>query len=175
MASGTRGIGRAKGSRSRRTTGRRYYFHFPFEGTDGRLHLPTTLSLDELLPKWQDVLTRLVDPPQGPDGLWIGADRQLTDSHRHYSHLLWFYPLYLLDPTEPGNRDLLERSLKHWVGFTGALQGYTFTGAASMSASMGKGDDALDYLDTLLDKFVQPNTMYRESGPVLEPPCPARR
>ncbi|MEV8421252.1 glycoside hydrolase family 95-like protein [Streptomyces niveus] len=56
--------------------------------------------------------------------------RQLTDSHRHYSHLLWFYPLCLL----------------------------------------GKGDDALDYLDTLLDKFVQPNTMNRESGPVLETP-----
>ncbi|MFF2848515.1 glycoside hydrolase family 95-like protein [Streptomyces sp. NPDC058001] len=179
-----------------------YYFHFLFEGADGRLHLPTTLSPeyagakdcnydlallrwgcttliesahqlsieDELLPKWQDVLKRLVDPPQGPDGLWIGADRQLTDSHRHYSHLLWFYPLYLLDPTEPGNRDLLERSLKHWVGFTGALQGYTFTGAASMSASMGKGEDALNYLNTLLDKFVQPNTMYRESGPVLETP-----
>lgn len=179
-----------------------YYLHFLYEGDDGRLHLPRTLSPeydgsvdcnydlalirwgcktllaatdrlgveDPLRARWQDVHDRLVDPPQGTDGLWIGAERQLTSSHRHYSHLLWFYPLYLLDPTVPANRDLLERSLAHWVSFTGALQGYTFTGAASMSASMGKGKDALDYLNTLLDRYIQPNTMYRESGPVLETP-----
>ncbi|MBB6406783.1 hypothetical protein [Arthrobacter sp. AZCC_0090] len=39
-----------------------------------------------------------------------------------------------------------------------------------MSASMGKGEDALGYLNTLLDRYIQPNTMYRESGPVLETP-----
>jgi alpha-L-fucosidase 2 len=125
---------------------------------------------DELRPRWQDVVDRLADPPQGPDGLWIGADRQLTTSHRHYSHLLWFYPLHLLDVAVPANRDLLERSLAHWVGFSGALQGYTFTGAASMSALLGDGDAALGYLDTLLNDFIQPNTMYKESSPVIETP-----
>jgi len=126
---------------------------------------------DELRPRWRDVLDRLVDPPQGPDGLWIGAGVQLTSSHRHYSHLLWFYPLYLFDASTPEQRDLLERSLAHWVGFSGALQGYTFTGAASMSALMGEGDRAHEYLDTLLDDFIQPNTMYKEgSSPVMETP-----
>jgi alpha-L-fucosidase 2 len=125
---------------------------------------------DELRPRWQEVLDRLVDPPQGPDGLWIGADRQLTSSHRHYSHMLWFYPLNLLDVGVPADRDLLQRSLAHWVGFTGALQGYTFTGAASMSAMLGDGDAALGYLGTLLDKYVQRNTMYSESSPVIETP-----
>lgn len=126
---------------------------------------------DELRPRWQDVVNRLADPPQGPDGLWIGADRQLTTSHRHYSHLLWFYPLHLLDVGVPADRDLLQRSLAHWVGFSDALQGYTFTGAASMSSLLGDGDAALGYLDTLLDKFIRRNTMYRESsGPVVETP-----
>jgi alpha-L-fucosidase 2 len=175
-----------------------FYLHFLAEGDDGRLHLPTTFSPeyalardcnydlallwwgcrtlldsadrleieDELAPRWRDVLDRLVAPPQGPDGLWIGADRQLTSSHRHYSHLLWFYPLNIL---EPG--DLLERSLAHWVSFPDALQGYTFTGAASMSALLRDGDRALGYLHTLLDDFVQPNTMYEEgSSPVIETP-----
>ncbi|GAA2362581.1 glycosyl hydrolase family 95 catalytic domain-containing protein [Nonomuraea africana] len=125
---------------------------------------------DELAPRWREVLDRLVTPPQGADGLWIGADRRLTSSHRHFSHLLWFYPLYLLDVTDPANRDLLERSLKHWVGFTGALQGYTFTGASSMSSLLGDGDRALGYLNTLLDRYVRPNTMYAETGPVIETP-----
>jgi alpha-L-fucosidase 2 len=126
---------------------------------------------DELRPRWRDVLNRLVDPPQGPDGLWIGADVPLTSSHRHYSHLLWFYPLYLFDASTLEQRDLLERSLAHWVGFSGALQGYTFTGAASMTALLGEGDRAHEYLDTLLDDFIQPNTMYKEgSSPVMETP-----
>ncbi len=126
---------------------------------------------DPLRPQWTDVIHRLVDPPQGSDGLWIGAGVPLSSSHRHYSHMLWFYPLHVLDVGDAANRDLLERSLAHWVGFTGALQGYTFTGAASMSAMLGNGDQALTYLNTLLDQFVQPNTMYRESsGPVIETP-----
>lgn len=78
---------------------------------------------DPLKAKWRVVVTNLVDPPQGTDGLWIGADRRLTDSHRHYSHIMWFYPLYVLDPTVPANRSLLERSLAHWISFEGALQG----------------------------------------------------
>jgi alpha-L-fucosidase 2 len=50
------------------------------------------------------------------------------------------------------------------------LQGYTFTGAASMSALLADGDAALGYLNTLLTTYVKPNTMYAESGPVIETP-----
>lgn len=125
---------------------------------------------DPLAPKWRDVLNRLVAPPQGQDGLWIGADKQLTSSHRHFSHLLWFHPLHILDVTRPADRDLLRRSLAHWLSLPGALQGYTFTGAASMSALLGDGDAALGYLNTLLTTYVKPNTMYAESGPVIETP-----
>ncbi|MGW2226868.1 glycoside hydrolase family 95-like protein [Streptomyces formicae] len=72
-----------------------------------------------------------------------------------------------------GCRTLIERSLAHWVGFEGALQGYTFTGAASMSALLGKGEDALTYLEQLMSRFIQANTMYKESGPVIETPLSA--
>ncbi|WP_460339692.1 glycosyl hydrolase family 95 catalytic domain-containing protein [Actinoallomurus acanthiterrae] len=125
---------------------------------------------DPLIPKWHDVLKRLVPPPQGDDGLWIGADVQLTTSHRHFSHMLWFHPLHVLDVTDPANRDLLKRSLAHWLGLPGAQQGYTFTGAASMNALLGDGDSALTNLSTLLTTYVKPNTMYAESGPVMETP-----
>lgn len=125
---------------------------------------------DPLKPTWRDILHRLVAPPQGADGLWIGADKQLTSSHRHFSHLLWFHPLHILDVDAPANRDLLRRSLAHWLSLPGAVQGYTFTGAASMSALLADGDAALGYLNTPLRTYVKPDTMYAESGPVIETP-----
>ena len=127
---------------------------------------------DPLASKWQDVLTHLTKPPQDTtNGFWIGADVKLTSSHRHYSHLLWFYPLYQLDvTTNTTNRTALTNSMNHWLGFTGAQQGYTFTGSGSMYAVLGDGTKALTQLGTLLTKYVQPNTMYKESGPVIETP-----
>ena len=50
------------------------------------------------------------------------------------------------------------------------MQGYTFTGSGSMYALLGDGDKARGQLTTLLDKYIQPNTMYKESGPVIETP-----
>ncbi|MGW0958445.1 glycoside hydrolase family 95-like protein [Streptomyces gelaticus] len=85
------------------------------------------------------------------------------------------YPLYELTGSTAGERTLIEKSLAHWVGFEGALQSYTFTGAASMSALLGKSEDALKYLGQLMSRFIQANTMYKESGPVIETPLSAAR
>ncbi|MGW4895737.1 glycosyl hydrolase family 95 catalytic domain-containing protein [Kitasatospora sp. NPDC004240] len=129
---------------------------------------------DPLAGTWQHVLDHLTAPPQDPDeGLWIGRDLRLTDSHRHYSHLLWFHPLHQLDLTRPANRALLRRSLQHWLGMPEELRGYSFTGAATMYALLGDGTEALRRLDELLDHHVQPNTMYAETGPVVETPLSA--
>jgi alpha-L-fucosidase 2 len=127
---------------------------------------------DPLASKWQDVRDHLAKPPQdGTNGFWIGADVQLTSGHRHYSHLLWFYPLYQLDVTTSStNRSALTKSLNHWLSFSSGAQGYTFTGSGSMYAVLGDGTHARAQLGTLLDKFVQPNTMYKEAGPVIETP-----
>ncbi|MEU6780355.1 glycoside hydrolase family 95-like protein [Nonomuraea angiospora] len=128
---------------------------------------------DPLLPKWQDVLANLAGYPVDENGFMIGAGAPFAKSHRHYSHLLMIYPLYLVTWEQEDQRALIERSLKHWISFEGALQGYSFTGAASISAQMSRGDDAHFYLDELLRRFVQPNTMYKESGPVIETPLSA--
>jgi len=128
---------------------------------------------DTLAPRWREVLARRVAYPTDANGFMIGADIPFAKSHRHYSHLLAVYPLYELTGRTPDERALIERSLAHWVGFEGALQGYTFTGAASMSALLGKGEDALAYLGELMTRFIQPNTMYKESGPVIETPLSA--
>ncbi|MFD8499834.1 Tat pathway signal sequence domain protein [Amycolatopsis sp. NPDC059657] len=128
---------------------------------------------DPLAGRWQEVLTGLVDYPVDANGYMIGANVPFAKSHRHYSHLLQVYPLYEITWERPEFRELIEKSLNHWVGFEGALQGYTFTGAASISAQMLRGDKADFYLGELMRRFIQPNTMYKESGPVIETPLSA--
>ncbi|WP_262705706.1 MULTISPECIES: glycosyl hydrolase family 95 catalytic domain-containing protein [Streptomyces] len=128
---------------------------------------------DPSAPRWREVLAKLTPYPVDENGFMIGAGVPFAKSHRHYSHMLAVYPLYEVTWEDPAKRDLIETSLNHWVGFEGALQGYTFTGAASMSAQMGRGEDALKYLGELMRRFIQPNTMYKESGPVIETPLSA--
>ena len=130
---------------------------------------------DPLLPRWREVLAELTPYPQDENGLLIGRGVPYAFSHRHYSHLLAAYPLHLLDVEKPADRDLIERSLAHWQSKPQHLQGYSYTGAASLSALLGKGDDALKYLDGLFSSFLSCTTMYRESGPVIATPLSAAK
>lgn len=133
------------------------------------------LGLDDAAaPRWRETLARLAPLPiDEQTGFMIGAGVPLAKSHRHFSHLLAFYPLHLYDPEDPSHRPLLERSLDHWIEFEGALQGYSFTGAAAMSAWLGRAGAAASLLDRFLAQYVQPNTMYLEAGPVIETPLSA--
>ncbi|WP_158839604.1 glycosyl hydrolase family 95 catalytic domain-containing protein [Saccharothrix deserti] len=138
------------------------------------LESAATLGVDDpLAPRWREVLATLVDYPVDANGYMIGAGVPFAKSHRHYSHLLMVYPLHEVTGERPEDRALIERSLRHWISFEGALQGYSFTGAASISALLSRGDDARFYLSELLRRYVQPNTMYKESGPVIETPLSA--
>ncbi|MFI9567627.1 glycosyl hydrolase family 95 catalytic domain-containing protein [Streptomyces rishiriensis] len=188
-----------------------YYLHFLTPGSDGRLHLPSTLSPeypvvppqdtnydlalirwgcqtllesaellgvdDESAPRWRDVLARLTPYPVDADGFMIGADTPYAQSHRHYSHLLMVYPLYLVNWDQPENRELITRSVEHWHALTGAHRGYSYTGAASLYAMTGDGDTAVSYLRKFFDPATrypcQANTHYTEAGPVIETPLSA--
>lgn len=127
---------------------------------------------DALASKWKEVVTNLTEFPQNENGLLIGRNTPYAFSHRHYSHLLSIYPLYLIN-VDNGGRELIEKSLAFWQSKKGSLLGYSFTGASSISSALGKGNDALRYLDGLFSKFLGCNTMYRESGPVIETPLSA--
>ncbi|MBC8040207.1 MAG: hypothetical protein H7Y06_06675, partial [Opitutaceae bacterium] len=133
--------------------------------------------------EWRRLQTELVDYPVDANGLMIGSDQAVDQSHRHFSHLLPLYPLYVLDPDNAKDRELLLRSTLHWhrIGDGKGLAGYSFTGGASIYASLGLGDDALGMLNDFLNNArgggkVLPNTMYVESGgknPVIETPLSA--
>ena len=115
-------------------------------------------------------MEELTPYPMDENGLFIGRNTPYAFSHRHYSHLLAAYPLYTLNKEHPEDVDLIERSLHFWQSKTGAHQGYSLTGASSISSALGKGNDALAYLNKLFGRFLSVNTLYRESGPVIETP-----
>ena len=128
---------------------------------------------DSLAVTWRRVLENLTEYPTNENGLMIGRDVPYDKSHRHYSHLLMIYPLHLLNGETQEEKELILKSLNHWHSFPDALQGYSFTGGASIYAKLGMGNEAYAYLDTLLNNFVKPNTMYMEAGPVIETPLSA--
>lgn len=128
---------------------------------------------DSLHATWKDVLLCLVEYPQDSNGFMIAKDVPYDESHRHYSHLMMIYPFYDVNWDQTENRGLIEKSIAHWQSKKQWLQGYSFTGAASMYAMMGRGDSALASLDVLFNKYIKPNTLYAESGPVIETPLAA--
>ena len=147
----------------------------------------TLLSIAELagiddpdISKWEEALKRIADYPIDRNGYMIDRRNPLIKGHRHFSHLLMIYPLYLINWDRKENREIIKRSVNHWMSLPPdhkGRTGYAYTGAASMFASMGDGNRALTYLISFLDgisrsKFpiVHPNTMYREYGPCIESP-----
>ncbi len=129
---------------------------------------------DPQIAQWRDTLDHLTPYPQNENGLMISAAVPFAKSHRHFSHLLMIYPLYIMTPEQPANRELVVKSLKHWMAMPEALAGYSFTGAASISALLGEGDAAAGYLNKLLDSKIPPNTLYVEGGgPCIETPLAA--
>lgn len=134
----------------------------------------TILKVDETQQeKWKEILNAIAEYPVDENGFRIGADLAFAESHRHYSHLLMIYPLYLETIEKESNRELLEKSIKHWIGNPKKLAGYSYTGASSLSSAIGNGNDALFYLNGL-KPFLTSNGLYQEGGrPVFETPLSA--
>ncbi len=135
---------------------------------------------DPLATEWQNIVDNLVDFQVDENGLRIGKDVPFDKPHRHYSHLLAFYPLAVLTPESQANKQLLRTTLDHWLDVSinsrikvGAMPvtGYTATGAASMYATLGDAEKAYEYLDFFIQHDrVSPTTMYAEGNPVIESP-----
>lgn len=128
---------------------------------------------DPQLPKWKDTLARLADFPVDENGFMIGAGVPFAKGHRHYSHLLLAYPLYLVNVDQPGKAEIIRTTLEHWLGFPDNTKtGYTWTGASSIASAIGDGNKALEYMNRF-EPYMLRNTMYKESAesnPVVETP-----
>lgn len=133
--------------------------------------------------KWKKTLNDLIDYPVDENGLMIGSNQPVDMSHRHYSHLLALYPLFQLNPDSPKDRALVDKSVVHWhqIENGSKLVGYSYTGAASLYAALGRGDDSNGLLQSFLDgeigtALLLANTFYMEGkgrNPVIETPLSA--
>ena len=138
---------------------------------------------DPLLPKWKEVLAKLVDyPVDEKTGIMIGKDTPFARPHRHYCHLFAIFPLYVLNiDDQPECRSLMEQSIRRFVGLNGDNCMFKFTAASSLFAALGDGDSALTQLQRSLTILpngptVTPNTLYSEGGwPTFESPISAAR
>ncbi|MFJ7491412.1 glycosyl hydrolase family 95 catalytic domain-containing protein [Streptomyces sp. NPDC097727] len=136
---------------------------------------------DPRLKRWQDIDRRLTPYAEDPAaGVMIGKDVPLADSHRHHSHLLWLHPLRERNWDRAGDRDVMQRSMDHWVSMQQLWHGYSYATASSMYSVMDEPEKALDFLTFFTDLKVVAdcqmtvNTMYREGKNLaLESPLSA--
>lgn len=138
---------------------------------------------DKDVVKWKEIIWKLPDCPTDENGMMIAQDKPLNKSHRHYSHLLAFYPLHIMNVDDPAIKALAEKSIEHWltIGNGKELAGYSYTGSASLYALLNNGEKAYRQLSHFINEpigisLLLPNTLYVESdgkNPVIETPLSA--
>jgi hypothetical protein len=105
------------------------------------------------------------------EGLMVAKDVKMSLMHRHFSHLLVYYPLADLKVDDNYDFELIDKSVEQWLNrpkFGWGYKGYTYTAASAMYARMNQGDKALSAIHEYLDVFSTANTFYIETGPVIE-------
>ena len=120
---------------------------------------------DPLVPKWRDVLTRSVDFPQDENGFRLGSNKPALTDHRHGSHMLMIYPLYLVNVDQPGKQAVLRKTVERFCATKG-LPAMVATHGVPAAASIGDGDLALAGLQRQASDLY-PNGMWY-SSPCLE-------
>ncbi len=133
------------------------------------LHLPSAariLGLPED-PRWADVAEHLppytlVDADRGSYG-WIGAPakrialwegKDLSESHRHHSHLAAIYPFCTINPFDPAHQKVVARSINHWSALgAGNWTGWCLPWASILCSRCGLADAAVSWLHLLDEAF----------------------
>lgn len=120
--------------------------------------------------EWRNLLDNLVDYQTDENGFRLGRDHPFDHAHRHYSHLLPFYPLFDVTPDEDAS--LIRKSVDFWLNTTENpanikdtamnVTGYTCTGASSMYSALGDSEKAFEYLQKFSFVNIYSNSLYAE-------------
>lgn len=121
------------------------------------------LQQTEEAARWSKDLGELPAFATAEDGtLLVAKDHPLTESHRHFSHLMAIHPLGLLDLSK-GEADarIIEASLKALkASGTSMWCGYSFAWLGSMAARAKDGATAAGALHTFAEAFVLRNSFH---------------
>ena len=121
---------------------------------------------DPDVPRWREILARLVVYPQNSSGLMLWPGQPLTESHRHFTHLLAIYPLGILHIEGSGSdRKLIADSLANirWKG-TGAWTGWSFPWMSLIASRSGEPYMAWNMLQEYF-RFISTNTFHLNGDP----------
>jgi hypothetical protein len=138
---------------------------------------------DPMLPQWREILKKMADYPTDENGIMIGRDVPFAKSHRHYSHLFAIFPLYIMNiEHQPEHLAMMQKSIQHFTDLEGDNCMFKYSGASSLWAALGDGDQALHWLERSLELLprkvptIGPNTLYSENGwPTFESPISSSR
>jgi hypothetical protein len=142
---------------------------------------------DPQITQWKEYLANMADYNIDENGIMIGKDAPFAKPHRHYSHLFCIFPFYSMNiEQDPERIPLMKKSVQRFTDLDGDNKMFKFTGAASIWAALGDGDQALKWLDRSLSINTpakgQPllgvgrSTLYSENGmPTFESPIAASR
>jgi len=94
-------------------------------------------------------------------GLTIAKGQNLDESHRHHAHLMAIHPLGLMDPVDPIDKEIIDKSLR-WLEKIGTRKwtGYSFTWAACIYARANEGENAVKHLQIFASNFCSPNSFH---------------
>ncbi len=115
------------------------------------------LKLDDpLLPRWREVTNKLVDYPVDKKGYMLGSDTSAWDDHRHLSHLMMVYPLYLVNVDQKDNAEVLKKSTDLVYQSAGAdgvedvgNSAMVHTHAGPIASALGDGEQALKSIKSI--------------------------
>lgn len=128
----------------------------------------------EYLVPLQEALSRMPEYKINQDGAlkeWIEDSLEDNYSHRHLSHI---YPLFPGDEISKEENPEIYKAIERAVDLRelGAQSGWSLSHAASIYAALGRGDQVMEMLDTMLkgatlNNFFTLHNDYRDMGVTL--------
>ena len=98
-------------------------------------------------PRWLDVMKRLPRYNEGPFGFRLFGEQELTESHRHHSHMAGLFPFDIVDLADPSAKSAVDRTYAKWreTG-TSYWTGWCVPWAAVLELHVGNAEGAVDRL-----------------------------
>ncbi len=127
------------------------------------VELARELDLEEDAKKWNQILSEWPDLiSESETGLMFAPGYPYNESHRHFSHLMGFHPLGLIDISNgKADQDLILNTLKNLeqIG-TDSWTGYSFSWLGNLYARAFNGEKAAEALRIFAECFCLKNSFH---------------
>jgi alpha-L-fucosidase 2 len=125
--------------------------------------LASELGLKEDTEKWKGIAAEWPDFAEDPEtGLMFAPETPYFESHRHFSHLIAFHPLGLIDWAKGvHDRDVIRKTISTLEKYGPSLwTGYSYAWLGNLKARAFDGEGAAEALRTFATCFCLPNSFH---------------